>query len=67
MLGFGPRVFSVSQTADDVHALRTALGYEAMFLFGESHGTHQSFAVLRKEPRSILGALLGGVEGPIRL
>ncbi|MFY0534076.1 alpha/beta hydrolase [Nannocystis pusilla] len=54
--------YTVVDCADDVNALRQALGYERISLFGLSFGSQWSFALMRKYPHSIARAVLAGVE-----
>lgn len=51
------------ESADDVDALRAALGYERMTLVGGSYGSHLALAVMRRFPDRIDRAVLHGVEG----
>lgn len=50
--------------ADDIEALRRAIGAKELNLWGISYGTHLALAVLRRHPESVRRAVLAGVEGP---
>lgn len=56
--------FTTEQSADDVEALRVALGAERLTLLAGSYGTHLALSVARRHPRSIEKMALLGVEGP---
>lgn len=51
-------------SADDIEALRRALGADKLDLWGISYGTHLALSVLRRHPESVRRAVLAGVEGP---
>lgn len=51
------------ESADDVDALRAALGYERMTLVGGSYGSHLALALMRRFPGRIDRVVLHGVEG----
>lgn len=63
-----PRVdlqaFTVLEAADDVDAVRRALGYGEITLWGVSFGSHWAMAVMRRHPEAVERALLAGTEGP---
>lgn len=54
--------YTVIECAEDVNALRAALGYEKIILNGTSFGSQWSFAIMRLHPESVARALLSGVE-----
>ena len=54
--------YTIEACAGDVDALRRALGYKHINLFGLSFGSQWSFAVMRLFPGTIQRALLSGVE-----
>ena len=56
--------FTTEQSADDVEALRVALGVPRITLLGGSYGTHLALSVARRHPRSVDRMALLGVEGP---
>jgi pimeloyl-ACP methyl ester carboxylesterase len=60
--GVDLRGYTIEECADDVDALRQALGYKQIILVGASFGSQWSFAVMRRHPGSIARALLSGVE-----
>jgi pimeloyl-ACP methyl ester carboxylesterase len=57
-------VFNSEQSADDINALRMALGASKVSLFGFSYGTHLGLATIRRHGAHIERAVLAGVEGP---
>jgi pimeloyl-ACP methyl ester carboxylesterase len=56
--------YNTNENADDIEALREALGAEKFSLWATSYGTHLALTVLRRHERSIHRAVLAGVEGP---
>ena len=62
--GVDASVFNSEQSADDINALRIALGADKLSLFGFSYGTHLGLATLRRHSAHIERAVLAGVEGP---
>lgn len=56
--------FTTEEAADDVNALRKALGYDDIVLFGFSYGTHLALSVVRRHGEHVAKAVLVGVEGP---
>lgn len=56
--------YTTAESADDVEAVRQALGYERIVLWGESYGTHLALATVRRHSKSIDRAVLIGPEGP---
>ncbi len=56
--------YTTDQNADDVNALRIALGAEKITLWGTSYGTHLSFPILRRYGEHIDRVILHGTEGP---
>ncbi|GGD47513.1 alpha/beta hydrolase [Pseudoxanthomonas indica] len=54
--------YDIGAFADDVDALRQALGYERISLFGGSFGSQWSLAVMQKHPSRVARAVLSGVE-----
>lgn len=56
--------YNTIDSADDVEALRQALGVEHLNLWGMSYGTHLASAVLRYHGAHIERAVLMGMEGP---
>ncbi len=56
--------YNVREMAADVDAIRQALGYHKINLFGGSFGSHHGLAVLRYHGEHIERAVLSSVEGP---
>lgn len=56
--------YNTIESADDIEALRKALGIEKLNLLGESYGTHLALATMRRYEKSIHRVILAGVEGP---
>jgi pimeloyl-ACP methyl ester carboxylesterase len=56
--------YNTNESADDVEALRKALGAEKISLWGISYGTQLGLATIRRHGTKIHRALLTGVEGP---
>jgi len=55
--------FTTDENADDVEALRVALGAKKLTLFAGSYGSHLGLAVIRRHPSSLERVLLFGTEG----
>ena len=51
------------ESADDLEALRKALGEEKLILLGFSYGTHLGLTMLKRHPESVEKAVLVGCEG----
>src|SRR5947209_2928222 len=62
--GVGLSAYNTKENADDVDALRQALGVEKITLWSTSYGTHLALAVIRRHERSVHRAILAGAEGP---
>jgi pimeloyl-ACP methyl ester carboxylesterase len=56
--------YDVEQSAEDVLALRRALGAERVDLLGFSAGSRLALEVLRRDETAVRRAVLVGVEGP---
>jgi pimeloyl-ACP methyl ester carboxylesterase len=56
--------YNTEENADDVDALRGALGVETISLVGESYGSHLGLATIRRHRGRIHRAVLSLVEGP---
>ena len=56
--------FNTCESAEDLEALRRALGAEQLNLWGISYGTHSALTYLRLHPDRVHRAILAGVEGP---
>lgn len=62
--GIDLAAYNTAESADDVEALRQALGVEKISLWSTSYGTHLALAVIRRHERSVHRAILAGAEGP---
>lgn len=56
--------YNTVESAEDLEALRVALGAEKLTLWGISYGTHLALAYIRAHPDRVHRAVLAGVEGP---
>jgi pimeloyl-ACP methyl ester carboxylesterase len=56
--------YNTNENADDVEALREALGVEKISLWGTSYGTHLALTVIRRHEERVHRVVLAGVEGP---
>ena len=56
--------FTTEESADDIEALRSAIGARQVTLLAGSYGTHLALATARRHPASISAMALLGVEGP---
>jgi pimeloyl-ACP methyl ester carboxylesterase len=56
--------YNTNESADDIEALRQALGVETISLWSTSYGTHLALAVIRRHEGSVHRAILAGAEGP---
>lgn len=61
--GVAVKGYTTEQSADDVEALRKALGVPKLDLWGISYGTHLAMAIMRKYPASVGRVALASVEG----
>jgi pimeloyl-ACP methyl ester carboxylesterase len=55
--------YNTRESADDVNAVRDALGYERLTLWGRSYGTHLALATLARHPSSVDRLVLVSPEG----
>lgn len=62
--GIDLRAFTTVNNAADVDAIRRALGYEAVNLYGHSYGSRLALAVLRYQPQGVRTVLLEGTFPP---
>lgn len=62
--GADPLRYNAREAAEDLDALRRALGYERISLCGGSFGSHWAMAALRAHGEAIERAVLTSVEGP---
>lgn len=63
-LGVDLAAYNTRESADDLDALRQALGADQVQLWAISYGTHLALATIRRHPASVARAVLAGVEGP---
>jgi pimeloyl-ACP methyl ester carboxylesterase len=56
--------YNSEESADDVEAVRRALGYRKLILWGRSYGSHLALATLRRHPDSVERMILVSPEGP---
>ncbi len=62
--GLDLRGFSAVEAAADVADIARALGYEKIFVWGGSFGSHWGMTVLRFHPEIVQRAILNAMEGP---
>jgi len=55
---------TTEESADDLEALRVALGAERLSFLAGSYGTHLALAAARRHPALVDRMVLAGVEGP---
>lgn len=58
------RRYTTEQIADDLEAVRRALGYPQLNLYGTSYGSRLAFAYIRRHPTSVRTAVLKAVAPP---
>lgn len=63
-LSRGIGAYSSRASAADVDALRAALGYERIVLFGQSYGSRLALAVMAQHPEIVAAAILDSVLPP---
>jgi len=56
--------YNTNENADDLDALRKALGAEKINLWAISYGTHLALTTIRRHEKNIHRAILAGIEGP---
>src|SRR5262249_36342248 len=56
--------YTTVESADDVDAVRAALGAETMHLYGASYGSHLTLATIKRHHAKIARAVIPLVEGP---
>ena len=61
-LGHDADGYHIAELADDVKALKDALGYDQIILFGGSFGSQWSLSIMRRHPDIVARALLRGIE-----
>jgi len=62
--GVDLRGYTTEESADDINAVREALGYESMRLFGRSYGSHLGLSIMRRHGDDVASAVFQGIEGP---
>jgi len=65
---FGPRVrfYTTSVAVSDLDAVRRAMGYRDVDLYGASYGTRVAIEYMRRYPAAVHEAILDGVVDPTR-
>ncbi len=63
-LGVDLDAYNSEESADDVDAVREALGFDKIVVYGSSYGSHLGLAYLRRHPEHVARAVLSRVEGP---
>jgi pimeloyl-ACP methyl ester carboxylesterase len=63
-LPFDPRYFTTSVAVGDLEALRVALGYSSLDLYGSSYGTRVAQHFARRYPASTRTIIIDGVVAP---
>ena len=53
--------YTTPYAADDINAVREALGYAQMNLWGGSYGTRLALEIMRRHPKQVRSAVLDGV------
>ncbi|UCE84753.1 MAG: alpha/beta fold hydrolase, partial [Deltaproteobacteria bacterium] len=56
-----PRLYTTGVAVEDLEAVRRALGYEQLNLYGISYGSRVALAYLRRYPERVRSAILDGV------
>ncbi|MGI8835386.1 MAG: alpha/beta hydrolase [Pyrinomonadaceae bacterium] len=56
--------YNTNENADDLEALRKAIGAKKISLWAISYGTHLSLATIKRHEASVDRVILAGVEGP---
>lgn len=59
-----PRFYTTAIAMDDLDAVRAALGYDQINLYGASYGTRAALAYLRQHPDHTRSVILDGVAPP---
>jgi pimeloyl-ACP methyl ester carboxylesterase len=61
--GIDLAAYNTQESADDVDAIRRALGAEKISLWGHSYGSHLGLAYIKRHGTRVHRAILGGVNG----
>ena len=56
--------YNTRESADDLDAVRQALGYDKIALYGESYGSHLGLAYLKRHGDHVARAVFSRCEGP---
>jgi pimeloyl-ACP methyl ester carboxylesterase len=56
--------YNTVESADDLEAIRAALGAERINLWGHSYGSHLALAYVRRHGEHVQRMIVGGVNGP---
>ena len=62
--GINLAAYNTNENADDINALREALGLEKVSLLAASYGTTLAMTILRRHPGSVHRVIMMGMEGP---
>lgn len=62
--GVNLEAYNTNENADDINALRQALGLEKISLVAASYGTTLAMTILRRHPGIVHRAIMIGMEGP---
>ena len=62
--GIRLEAYNTRESADDVAAVRRALGYERLTLWGRSYGSHLALATVARHPQIVDRLVLVSPEGP---
>lgn len=60
-LGVDPRLYTTAHAVEDLEAVRAALGYDKVNLYGVSYGSRVALVYLRNHPERVRSAALHGV------
>lgn len=63
-LPYDPRYFSTAVAVEDLEALRIALNYEQLSVYGVSYGTRVALQYMRTYPESLRSVVIDGVVPP---
>ena len=62
--GVNLEAYNTNENADDINALRQALGLEKISLVAASYGTTLAMTILRRHPGTVHKVIMIGMEGP---
>ena len=62
--GVNLEAYNTNENAEDINALREALGLEKISLLGTSYGTALAHTILKRYPDSVHRVIMVGMEGP---